>query len=72
MFQFINSNVFIQGWDKIIKPKFSYKCNAIDSVKFRGDVVEAGIAFIYYNFGLPAAERYITKQLIKSIKKKLV
>lgn len=60
------SNDFICNFDTPVKFK-TLPANIGNQV--RGDIVEANIAFIYLNYGYVAAERYVTNNIIKQLKK---
>jgi len=63
---YLNSNSFITKFDTPLKIK-GFPANLGDNIK--GDIVEANIAFIYLNYGYVAAERYVTNNIIKQLKK---
>ncbi len=74
------TNESLLDWEPIIKPKFPnymYSDAATKEHKdkaerrFKGDIIEAGIGFLYNNFGMIAAERYIQRNIIKQIKQML-
>ena len=66
----MKSNNFIKDWPPLLKVKFINlnEIGSLQKAKIMGDIVEASIAFIYFNNGIDAAERYIKSNLIKSLK----